>query len=228
MKLSIYMTKRETILGFAYLIIQFMILPLVISGAIALFSLDFTEGQLNLLYYIINFSAVAVIFRKFLWQNLERMSANPPRFFWGVLLGLGRYLVMNTLLAMALLEIAPDFVNANDTAIAEMVRTELPLIATGTILLVPLAEESLFRGLIFGNLYKKTPVMAYVISTVAFSAVHIVSYIGVYSPLEMLVSFLSYLPAGICLGWAYVRADSIFAPIMIHAAVNAMGIYGMR
>ena len=228
MKLSIYMTKRETILGFAYLIIQFMILPLVISGAIALFSLDFTDGQLNLLYYIINFSAVAVIFRKFLWQNLERMSANPPRFFWGVLLGLGRYLVMNTLLAMALLEIAPDFVNANDTAIAEMVRTELPLIATGTILLVPLAEESLFRGLIFGNLYKKTPVMAYVISTVAFSAVHIVSYIGVYSPLEMLVSFLSYLPAGICLGWAYVRADSIFAPIMIHAAVNAMGIYGMR
>ena len=228
MKLSIYMTKRETILGFAYLIIQFMILPLVISGAIALFSLDFTEGQLNLLYYIINFSAVAVIFRKFLWQNLERMSANPPRFFWGVLLGLGRYLVMNTLLAMALLEIAPDFVNANDTAIAEMVRTELPLIATGTILLVPLAEESLFRGLIFGNLYKKTPVMAYVISTVAFSAVHIVSYIGVYSPLEMLVSFLSYLPAGLCLGWAYVRADSIFAPIMIHAAVNAMGIYGMR
>ena len=228
MKLSIYMTKRETIFGFAYLIIQFMILPLVISGAISLFSLDFTEGQLNLLYYIINFSAVAVIFRKFLWQNLERMSANPPRFFWGVLLGLGRYLVMNTLVAMILLEIAPNFVNANDTAIAEMVRTELPLIATGTILLVPLAEESLFRGLIFGNLYKKSPVMAYVISTVAFSAVHIVSYIGVYSPLEMLVSFLSYLPAGICLGWAYVRADSIFAPIMIHAAVNAMGIYGMR
>ena len=228
MKLSIYMTKRETILGFAYLIIQFMILPLVISGAIALFSLEFTEGQLNLIYYLINFSAVAVIFRKFLWKNLERMSANPPRFFWGVLLGLGRYLVMNTLLAMALLEIAPDFVNANDTAIAEMVRTELPLIAAGTILLVPLAEESLFRGLIFGNLYKKSPVMAYVISTVAFSAIHIVSYLGVYTPLELLVSFLSYLPAGLCLGWAYVRADSIFAPIMIHAAVNAMGIYGMR
>ena len=53
-------------------------------------------------------------------------------------------------------------------------------------------------------------------------------YFGVYTPMQLLISFLSYLPAGFCLGWAYEKADTIFAPILIHAAVNAIGIYGMR
>ena len=168
------------------------------------------------------------IFRKFLWQNLERMSLYPGYLFRVVLLGLARYIVLNTFVGMILLQIAPEYMNANDAAIAEMVKSELLLIAAGTILLVPVAEECLFRGLIFGTLNKKSPVLAYLISVPAFSVIHIIGYIGVYSPMELLISFLSYLPAGLCLGWAYVKADTIFAPILIHAAVNAMAIYGMR
>ena len=38
------------------------------------------------------------------------------------------------------------------------------------------------------------------------------------------MAFLQYLPAGLCLAWAYTKADTIFAPILIHAAVNAVSI----
>ena len=34
--------------------------------------------------------------------------------------------------------------------------------------------------------------------------------------------------SGISLGWAYHKSGSIFAPILVHAAVNAMGIAAMR
>ena len=40
---------------------------------------------------------------------------------------------------------------------------------------------------------------------------------------------VAYTPySGISLGWAYHKSGSIFAPILIHAAVNAMGIAAMR
>ena len=46
--------------------------------------------------------------------------------------------------------------------------------------------------------------------------------------LELFLSFLQYVPAGLCLAWSYEKADSIWAPILIHIAVNQMGNLAMR
>ena len=228
MRISVSMTRREVYYGFVYLIVQFFLLPPVISILLPFLPETVNDAHINFVYYLVNFLAVTVIFRKFLWQNLERMSMHPGHLFRVVLLGLARYIVLNTLVGALLLRLDPGYFNANDSAIAEMVQSELTLIAAGTILLVPVAEESLFRGLIFGNLCKYNRVIAYIVSVTAFSVIHIAGYLGVYTPLQLLISFLSYLPAGLCLAWAYEKADTIFAPILIHAAVNAIAIYGMR
>ena len=222
------MTRREVYYGFVYLIVQFFLLPPVISLVLPFLPESFTDARINFIYYLVNFIAVTVILRKFLWQNLERMSMYPGYLFRVVLLGLARYIVLNTLVGTLLVQLDPSYFNANDSAIAEMVQSDLTLIAAGTILLVPVAEESLFRGLIFANLRKYNRVIAYLVSITAFSVIHITGYLGVYTPLQLLISFLSYLPAGLCLAWAYEKADTIFAPILIHAAVNAIAIYGMR
>ena len=97
-----------------------------------------------------------------------------------------------------------------------------------TVVLVPLTEELLYRGLIFRPLYNKSPLAGYVISTFIFSALHVVSYIGSYSPLHLALCFLQYLPASICLGWAYARSDSIWSPVMIHMTINFIGALSMR
>jgi len=82
--------------------------------------------------------------------------------------------------------------------------------------------------LIFRELYGKSRWAAYLVSIAAFAAVHIIGYLRVYSPMELLLSFLQYLPAGLCLAWSYAKSDTIFAPILIHTAVNAIGISAMR
>ena len=86
----------------------------------------------------------------------------------------------------------------------------------------------MFRGLIFRSLYGKSPWAAYIVSIIAFAMVHIVGYIGSYSPLEIVLAVLQYLPAGLCLAWSYTKAETIFAPILIHAAVNYITINGLR
>ena len=58
--------------------------------------------------------------------------------------------------------------------------------------------------------------------------IHILGYIGVYSPLEIVMAFLQYLPAGLCLAWTYTKAQTIFAPIMVHSLVNAIAIGLLR
>ena len=63
---------------------------------------------------------------------------------------------------------------------------------------------------------------------VPFALVHILGFWGSYSPLEILFAVLQYLPAGLCLAWSYAKAETIFAPILIHAAVNYITINGLR
>ena len=61
----------------------------------------------------------------------------------------------------------PDFSNVNDTSIMELTQQNYTLMAIGTVLLVPVVEETLYRGVVFGSLYKRSRVAAYTVSTLA-------------------------------------------------------------
>ena len=109
-----------------------------------------------------------------------------------------------------------------------MLGTNRLLMLIGTVILVPPVEECLFRGLIFGLFHRRSRLAAYAVSSLLFCAIHVIGYIGYYEPLHLLLCFVQYLPAGLALGWAYEFSGSIYAPTLIHMAVNAIGILSMR
>ena len=84
----------------------------------------------------------------------------------------------------------------------------------------PIVEEALFRGLFFAPLYRKVPILAYVVSTVLFSAIHVVGAIGTLDALSILLCFIQYLPAGIALGFVYQRTGNIIGPMLLHFMIN--------
>ena len=122
----------------------------------------------------------------------------------------------------------PGFANINDQSIAALAGSHYVLMVIGTVLLVPTAEEVLFRGVVFGSIRRKSRLWAYVVSVTVFAFVHISGYLAVGDWLRLVLSFVQYIPAGLFLAWSYEKADSVFAPIVIHTAVNAIGIYAMR
>lgn len=221
-------SKTETVRGICYLLFQLLLLPVVLSVILGLLGMEQNLAQLNLVYYAVNFLAVLVIFRDFLAPNLDRFAEVPLHCGLTCLFGLGRYFVYSYLATSIVLLIAPDFVNANDAVVGEMIESDLPLMVVGLIFLVPPAEECLFRGLIFRNLIERNRTLAYILSAVAFSALHLIGHLGAYAPMELLAAFIQYLPAGLCLAWAYERSGTILTPILIHATINAMGVYTMR
>jgi membrane protease YdiL (CAAX protease family) len=109
-----------------------------------------------------------------------------------------------------------------------MLQEEFSLVAFGIVVLVPVVEETLFRGMIFRNLYDRSPAGAYLISMFAFAAIHVTGYIGSVEPVYILLSFLQYLPAGYCLCFAYRRSGTIISPILMHMIVNAVAAFSMR
>ena len=218
------LTGRETISGFCYLAFQFLFLGEILSWINGQLAHPLNSAELNFVFYLVNFMAILVIFHDFLSRALTQATRHLAIFCQAVILGLAAYYACSRVTTWAISQLVPGFSNYNDQAITDMLSGNFFLMAIGTVVLVPLTEECLFRGLIFRNLYGKSHVAAYLVSIAAFAIIHIIGYIGTYAPLELLMAFLQYLPAGLCLAWAYTKADTIFAPIVIHSIINAVSI----
>jgi len=218
---------QESIGGFCYLVFQMLFLPSVLYWINGQLSPALSEPELNFLYYLINFIAVLLIFHDFLARSLSQLLHHPIDALQAAILGFVAYYVcfyaMDWLIGLLL----PGYTNYNDESIAALSRGNYFLTFAGTVLLVPLAEETFYRGLIFRNLYKKSHWAAYCISITAFACIHILGYIGQYSAVELVIAVAQYIPAGLWLAWSYIKGETIFVPIAIHAAVNFITIRGI-
>ena len=227
-QLSVPMNRAETVLGIIYILIQLFVLPVIVSIVDLVFVLSLTDAEINFVCFAVNFICVTVIFRRYLISNFRVMLQDPAMTAAGCGLGFVLYFAATYMIGLLILSLDPDFANANDTSIAVMMDENSVLMSVGAVLLAPVIEELLYRGVVFGQLYRRWPIIAYIVSAAFFASLHVVGYIGSYAPMRLVLCFIQYLPASVVLAWVYVYTDTIFAPIMIHVIINAMGILTLR
>lgn len=221
-------TNTEAVWGWGWWAFQLLLLPPLLTAVNSLLPRPLSQAELNFTFFLLNFLAVMLIFHSFLARSLRTAFAHPAYFCQAVILGIVAYFALSKCVNWCIYKLDPGFRNYNDAFVSGLHKSSQYLTALGTILLVPLAEECFYRGLFFGIFAKKALWLGYAVSTTVFALIHILGYIGSASPLTLVLSFLQYLPAGLCLAWSYAKADTICAPILIHALFNARGIYEMR
>ncbi len=222
------LNSKELYWGAAYLLFDALLFAPLLQALNLLLPTPLPQSMVNFLFFSINFGAVVLIFRKYLKGQLQLLPDVMGKVLGAAAIGFFVYWTMNFLLVQTLLAIDPDHFSINDVTIQSLVAEDYALMFIGTVILVPIAEETLFRGLLFRGLFDRSPVLAWLLSVLLFCAVHIMNYIGVYPIDTILLCFLQYLPAGVCLAGAYRFSGSIFCPILIHAAVNLLGVMAMR
>ena len=226
--LYISMSRSEKIWGWLYLAFSLIALSSLLTILNSKLASPMDEGTLNFAFYCINFLAVICIFSRFLRDSLVAAWRDLWNFIQAVVLGYVALWAATKAMDFAMSHLLPGFQNINDSSIIAMAKNGYTLTAIGVVILVPLVEEVLYRGLIFRNLYRSSQAAAYLVSMAAFAAIHVLGYIGSESVTTLVLCFLQYLPAGLCLAWTYTKADNIFAPILVHAIVNAIAIGALR
>lgn len=222
------MGRGETLFGLIYIVAQIFFLPVILMQGNALLPNPFNDAQLNFISFALNFICITVAFRRYLIHSLRTVFANISKCLQISGLGFALYWGCSILVNILILSIDPDFSNVNDDTISIMTGDNYMLMSVGTVILVPVVEETLYRGVVFGGLFRKSKVLAYMISILVFSAIHVVGYIGLFPPVRLILCFLQYLPAAFFLGWAYEKSGTIWSPILIHTTVNLIGMLAMK
>ena len=226
--LPVSLTHTEKVLIWSFWGLQLLVLPSALSLLVLSFAPGMGIAEQNFLYLAFSFLVVSAIMFRFLRQSFKVFLARP--FYalrWAGICYI-LYWVSFLVLTFLLTTLVPAFQNANDTTIFTLFREKPTLITIGVVLLAPITEELIYRGVIFGSIHSRSRLAAYAVSCIVFSAVHVVGYIGQWDGLTLVLCFVQCIPAGLCLAWAYERRGTILAPILIHIAVNQAGILSWR
>ena len=227
----VLLEPTEKILGWIYLPIYFLLLSLLLTFVFMLFGWNVLDHaaqlHMNAIYGAINFIALAIIFRRYLLKSARQVGLFPGRFFLAVFVGFLIYYFGTALMTILTNLIAPGLENVNDASLEAMADFGMGELAVFTILLAPLAEECLFRGLIFTSLRTHSRFLAYAVTIFVFSLIHVFGYLGSYSITELALCFWQYLPASFALAWAMEYSGSIWGSISVHILANAVATLGI-
>lgn len=220
------MTRREKIAGWIWLPLHIVILPQLIAWAAYLLMHGRMPDDLtlNAWYYLLGLVFLLVTQFKFFRENYRIFTTDFRNALVTMLLGFVILMVCGRLISIltALFGQLPS--SPNQEAVETLAGVDMRRMAASAVIMAPIVEEALFRGMIFGSIRPKSRVLAYVVSMVVFALYHVWSYAIMYRSLTPLVSGAAYLPIAFVLCFCYDRTESIWTPIFFHMFYNALAL----
>ena len=216
------LSTAEQVAGFCYLPFYVVLLGWGIQWLSELLGLGLTELQVNVTFFVINCVMIWVIFHNFLIRSFRAIR------FWelvqALILGFCLYYAGNLLFGWIVSLLDLTITSFNDETILGLISQNKWVMVICSVLLAPIVEETLVRGLLFGVLRRRSRILAYAVTIVFFAVMHVWQYLLVYDFKAVLLAALQYIPASIALGWTYEKSNTVWAPIFLHMTINAISM----
>lgn len=221
------MNQVETTVGWMYVFIHMFAMRYALSALNThLFpglGFKLSAGWLDFLYYAVAFLFLAGFLFHFLKESFGNMCQRLTDTLIAVVVGFVVYELcsglINYLLALLAPRLDPSVAAANHAGKLNPGK----LVIVG-LLLAPVVEETLFRGVVFGSLRGRSGALAYVLSVFLFSFYFVwQDIVFSFSP-GVFLTLLRYVPAGIVLAWAHSHSGTVWAPILLHIMINCVTV----
>ncbi len=200
-------------------IIQFMILELNISMTYAA-----ANAYLNLMVDGAMLIIVFLMLKDSMIQQIKEFFSHISEHILEALV-LGPVLIYGANIVGSLLVLA--FGGASDSenqVLVESLLDAYPVIMSFcTVVLAPILEEMIFRGILFSWAYEYNPKLAHIISAFLFGFVHVMSSV-LAGDLSEMIQIFPYIFTGLVLSYLYEKHNNICVPIGAHAMNNLISI----
>lgn len=216
------LTNTQIIAGYLYLPFYVALLSMGLRYVVRLLDITLTEAQFSGCWFVLNALFVWIIFHGFLLRSFRNIR------FWelvqAVILGFVFYYAGTWVFGFLIDLLNIRIVSFNDQSVRALATDNYWIMVLCSVVIAPMVEETLVRGLIFGSIRPKSRILAYAASMLFFSLMHVWAYMPTEGLVPVLLAAAQYIPASIALGWTYEKANTIWAPIAVHMAINAISM----
>lgn len=222
------MNKTESIVGWIYLFVHIFALGYIVALAniylFPLFGFSLSTLHLNLLYYAISFVFLLCFLHSFMRSSFGELCSHKMDTLISVLIFYFVYMIVLYLVALFIGLFLDNLENPNNAAITSMAKLNPNTMIVIGVLLAPIVEEILFRGVAFGTIRKSSRVAGYIVSSLLFALYHLWEYMLSGFSWDLVLYLLQYIPAGIILCLCYERSKNIWGPVFLHMMINYVSI----
>ena len=233
----------------AYLLVYFVgafAISVIFSLMIKQFNITMSEldmsSYLNFAVYLVLFAILIYISYKELYQDFSDLKKDEISIFYKVIASYGIFYAINICVSALTqnIDMYANFVgnllgqknnlvlvSDNQTSIEHMLASKSAwamILSAG--ILGPICEELVFRKGIFDAC--KTKEMGLLLSSLLFGSIHIISSLGTYNLMSIILMSIPYIVSGLALGIIYIKNDcNIWVPTIVHIISNVISILGI-
>ena len=218
------MPRGARIAGWVYLPVHVFVLPLTLGAALAAVRGELpSDVTCNVWYYLIGLAFTLIAMWGFLRRSYDTLSGSILRCIGILFAAYG----LDVLLSLVL-QLGAGFIgelpSPNNDAVTRLAAADHKRMIAVAVLMAPLVEECLFRGVLFGAIRPRSRFWAYVVSIALFALYHVWQYAFMYQDVRLLLSALRYVPVSAALAFCYEQTRSIWPPVFFHMFINAMSL----
>lgn len=216
------MTVSERRRGWAFFLLYLLVFPRLNAWVQRLWMGDaeVLTAEANVVYYAFLFTLCLFIFWSFLRKDLMGLLDWLPENLFALVLGLFAGAAGRLLLGFLPLPVADPI----PVQYAQEFRAApLPTLVL-ILLLIPVVEEVVYRGLIYGALRNYSRPLAFAASTVLYALAVVWQYALERSDPRYLLLALLYLPLSAALTWCYDRGGSLWGCAVLHGGFNGLAL----
>lgn len=216
------MTDAERRRGWVFFALYVLVFPRFTGWVLRLVSGDAEPmvPEANLVYYAILFLLTLLVFWTFLRHGFSLLLDWLPENLFAIVTGAVGALILHLLVTLIPLPVEnPIYTDWPAEYAANAAATAIVV-----VVLIPVVEEVLFRGLVFGTLRKRSRLLAYVVTVLGYALACAWQFI--FRPetgvdLRYLLLTVQYLPMSLALAWCYDNGGSIWGAAVLHMVLNA-------
>ena len=214
------LTQAEMGRGWVFFALYVLLFPWVMGWVQRSFHGELPVAEANVVYYLLSATLVFLVFWTFLKHGFHLLLDWLPENLFAFGTGLAGWAVLSFLAWLIPLPVE------NPNLLSYPEQYALAPLATVVILVVlmPVVEESLFRGLLFGTSRRYSRILGYVLSTLVYALYCVWQFVYTYGTIDFryLLLIVEYLPMSLALTWCYDNGGSIWSPIALHVVINAV------
>ena len=206
------MNKGSILKRFLYLLLAFLILIIIQGPTIYLGVKD--ASLVSLLVFLLLLKSAGALFlgkRLGLLEGFKTLSSLKA---WGMigLTYLGIYIVTRIGAMVMMMEAVS---NSTNQATIENIHMNPFVLITFTVIMAPIVEELVFRGILMGRVFNPDSIVGLILSSLLFGLAHMPNSIGVW---------IVYAGMGFVLGTVYRKCQKLEYCIMAHMINNSIAV----
>ena len=206
------MNKGSIFKRFLYLLLAFLILIIIQGPTIYLGVKD--ASLVSLLVFLLLLKSAGALFLGKRLGLLEGFKTLSSLNAWGMigLTYLGIYIVTRIGAMVMMME---GVSNSTNQATIENIHMNPFVLITFTVIMAPIVEELVFRGILMGRVFNPDSIVGLILSSLLFGLAHMPNSIGVW---------IVYAGMGFVLGTVYRKCQKLEYCIMAHMINNSIAV----